>query len=704
MTAELRLALLFAFLRQRSHRWRVMAVVFSAFLGSFVAVGAAGIVAGIMRAEDRARDRTAILAATPSAGDLLLVERDDAIAGRQFAVVWIEPASSAEPVLPPGLERLPAPGEAVVSPALERAIAEVTHLRARYPRRSLIGESGVRTANELIAYVRVPRGHTIAGDDRTLRAARFGPPPHGQAAWPIGIPSRASVPVVIAGLVALVGLPAALVLALAINASSPALQSRLELLAVLGLGRRKIVRLTALESLILAMPSIALGAVTATYVLRSAETIPLAGLPVFRGDIYPTWWGIGAAIVAVGAFIVAVSTVGVLLRTRHTLSPPPRRQRWRQVPLVVALAAAAWVITGGLGSQIGGAYSLFAAAVIVISAVPFVAPGATRFVGSLLGGARPVSIHLAGRWLGRNARDAARPFAAAGTLTAIALAVAGYSAVATASEERQLLAEETSGALIRWLDPRPGDIEVLASRLPGDLVVGVARSQDRIELGQRCDSIRAYVPTATCHGEVLAFADKRYGVLATVLGAYGERVVTAARYPWREALVISKRSPVELDRRMRRAAFGRLVAPTVESDYRRGAVSELTSWLIGGLAAAILLAAIATLIGVVDRLLARTADLGVLENLGIGTGGRRRIEAIQLLAPYGVSIGFGALCGLVVCISIVVRADVAIPWTRLGFTLSALVVGGAVTTLLVRASRFGAAIPHEPTTWPASHA
>lgn len=169
---------------------------------------------------------------------------------------------------------------AAASAVTLRAIAASPDLRARYPRRSLINESGVRAANKLIAYIRVPRGRTVAGDDPTLRTARFGTPAEGQAAWPIGIPPRASVPVLSAGLVGLVGVPAAPVLALAVNASSAALQRRLELLPVLGLGRRKIVRLTALESLTLAMPSIALGAPRR----RSSLAVARAALPV-RVDV-----------------------------------------------------------------------------------------------------------------------------------------------------------------------------------------------------------------------------------------------------------------------------------------------------------------------------------------------------------------------------------------------------------------------------------
>ena len=47
---------------------------------------------------------------------------------------------------------------AAASAVTLHAIAASPDLRARYPRRSLINESGVQAANELIAYIRVPRG------------------------------------------------------------------------------------------------------------------------------------------------------------------------------------------------------------------------------------------------------------------------------------------------------------------------------------------------------------------------------------------------------------------------------------------------------------------------------------------------------------------------------------------------------------------
>ncbi|MFD7169648.1 hypothetical protein [Streptomyces violascens] len=46
----------------------------------------------------------------------------DELGGRQFSLVYIRPLSPAMP-LPPGIDRWPAPGEAVLSPALSRALA-----------------------------------------------------------------------------------------------------------------------------------------------------------------------------------------------------------------------------------------------------------------------------------------------------------------------------------------------------------------------------------------------------------------------------------------------------------------------------------------------------------------------------------------------------------------------------------------------------
>ncbi|MCX4981338.1 ABC transporter permease [Streptomyces sp. NBC_00572] len=102
-------------------------------------------------------------ARTPVASDEALKETSDATAWlvgsdsldgeRRFSVVYLSPLKGDAP-LPPGLDHWPAPGEAVLSPALRKAGAgeDIDH---RYgPLAGTIGERGLDEPSEWLAYVR----------------------------------------------------------------------------------------------------------------------------------------------------------------------------------------------------------------------------------------------------------------------------------------------------------------------------------------------------------------------------------------------------------------------------------------------------------------------------------------------------------------------------------------------------------------------
>ncbi|GIF47253.1 hypothetical protein DFJ67_6929 [Asanoa ferruginea] len=82
--------------------------------------------------------------------------RDDGFDGRDLLRVDVAPLGAHSPV-PPGLDKLPGPGELAVSPALERLLAKVpaTQLADRFPGRvvATVGQAALLGPDSLVVFV-----------------------------------------------------------------------------------------------------------------------------------------------------------------------------------------------------------------------------------------------------------------------------------------------------------------------------------------------------------------------------------------------------------------------------------------------------------------------------------------------------------------------------------------------------------------------
>lgn len=700
LPTDLRLAAACARAREGRQRWRRLTCFAAAFLAAAALVEAGGLVRSTIGAQERYAARTAVLATSAAPTDLLLVERDDRVLGRQLAVLWVEPSSEAPPVLPPGLQELPAPGQAAISRALERALRRDPRAAERYRGAVLLAEKGTAGAGELLAVVRVERGRTLRGDERTVRVARFGAASAGDRVRPLGFPPAAEPGAVLLGAVALVGLPALLLVLVAVGASSGAVRDRARLLWVMGAGRRRVMRVAALEAILLLAPGAAVGAALATLAARSLSDLPLAG--IVARDLVPSPLGLVLAVVVpalAGSSAAAVRARHFLAEARSERYAAPRsRLRGVAVTTVVVIgsAAAAWLVAAGIAERVGGPYAFLVAALTLAALVPLAVSPGVASVGRWLGERSDVAVHLAGRWLAHGPSDAARPFEAVALVTAIALGLAGYGAAALHDESSPALGRGPAGALVRWLDPGPEDVPRLRAGLPGALVVPVERRSGSTVLGVACVELRRLMPAVRCGGRgTVVLRDRGLGVLSAALGAYGDRVTATPDASHlgavREALVVAPTDAADLDGRVRAVAFRSLPAPTVESDAPYRTRSDLARWLVAGLAVALVLGAVACLIGVVDRVAARAERLGVLAVVGTYPEQLERIRRLQLLVPFGVSVVAGTLAGLVISLAIVRRADVGYPYEALAVialaTIAALAIGLAAIDRLLALGR-----------------
>ncbi|MFG2840773.1 ABC transporter permease [Streptomyces zaomyceticus] len=302
----------------------LLATLFLAFgLGSLVAVHA--VYAG---KEERRTARTPIapdgaLEHAPDA-TMWLVGADWLEGERRFSVVYLSPRQGDAP-LPPGLERWPDPGQAVLSPALRKAGAgeDIDH---RYGRLAgEIGEDGLDEPSEWLAYVR-PRDD-LKPDRFTDVVTGFGPPPGEYAGLEPGSGRLDDKPewMFQAAVAGMLVLPAVALLVVAARTGSHARDRRSALVASLG-GRRLDRTLIAVGE---AGPPAALGAVVGAVAIAAALLhdfhVPYTDYILSSSHLRPYGWAAVLAPLAALLVVLAVVAMADLAPRRGASGTRPHR-------------------------------------------------------------------------------------------------------------------------------------------------------------------------------------------------------------------------------------------------------------------------------------------------------------------------------------------------------------------------------------------
>jgi ABC-type lipoprotein release transport system permease subunit len=369
-------------------------------------------------------------------------------------------AEGATPAVPPGLERLPRPGELFVSPALERLLrsGDGALLRERLsePVAGTIGDAGLEGPSELAFYLGSDRLVLNADAGAVRRIDHFGDPGEGE-----GFDSvlRTLAVVVLTALL----LPVAVFIAAAVRFGGEARDRRLAALRLLGADRRMTRRIAAGEALAAALLGLLVGALLFLLVRVLVERIELRGLSAFSADVTPSLPLAVAVLVGVPAAAVAVT----LLALRGVVVEPlglvrraqPRRRRvwWR---LVLPLLGVVLLLPMTLGRETteasGRDLQLAGGVVLVLLGVAALLPWAVEAVVHRLGGGG-VAWQLATRRLQLDSGASAR------VVCGIAVAVAGAIALQTtfsSVEEHYVRDKGAEGVADVWqtrVDARPGD-------------------------------------------------------------------------------------------------------------------------------------------------------------------------------------------------------------------------------------------------------
>ncbi|MEQ0565429.1 FtsX-like permease family protein [Amycolatopsis sp. NEAU-NG30] len=369
-------------------------------------------------------------ARTPVAGDvrgvdpLYLLLRDDEFRGRGLQGYLVQATGPRQPAAP-GVERLPGPGEAVLSPALAALLQSPDGelLRPRFPQRLIgtIGDAGLTGPNELFFYV----GSGMAAVQPEVSAvSRFGAEPRDRGLDPLEL-----LLVVIGATTCLVPVFVFVVTSTRLAAASR--DRRLAALRLVGADRGQVRRIAAGEALLASLAGLVVGGVLFLLVRALVPRITVSAFRggIFTADVVPDWrLGVPALLAlpllacAAAVFAlrrVVIEPLGVVRRGTQVR----RKLWWRLLPVLAGGA----LLLSALGTEDPRDPAVVAGVVLVLAAVPVVLPWLVERFAGLLRGGSPAWL-LAVRRLQLDSATAARLVSGIAVVLAGSIALQGIYA------------------------------------------------------------------------------------------------------------------------------------------------------------------------------------------------------------------------------------------------------------------------------------
>ncbi|NIJ11475.1 hypothetical protein FHU38_001819 [Saccharomonospora amisosensis] len=254
---------------------------------------------------------------------------------QQLSATILAPAGPRAPV-PPGLDRLPRPGEVMASPSAadflnsEEGAAVKAHLGGGIV--GEVGKAGLNMANDKVVFVGA-KASELADDPDMYRVYGFGvAPTSGEL--------DLAVAVLIAPLAVVLLLPLLVFVTTASRMGAAERERRLAALRLVGLSSKQVRRVAAGEALVGAVAGLALGAGLFVALRPLVGDIELFGAQFFAEDFVPPW----QLVVLIALLVPGLAVGAAIFGLRHTVVEPlgvvrrgkqrQRRTWWR------------WTITG----------------------------------------------------------------------------------------------------------------------------------------------------------------------------------------------------------------------------------------------------------------------------------------------------------------------------------------------------------------------
>lgn len=289
---------------------RVVALFLATVVLSVTLAGLAAVHAVYAGKEERRVARTPVVQenASRQASTTWLVGSDSLVNERRFSVVFLAPRGGDAP-LPPGVDHWPAPGQAVLSPALRKAGAaeDIDHRFGELA--GTIQPSGLDEPTEWLAYVRPRDG--LSDKSPSSVVAGFGPAASGLFADGLE-PGSGSVDdksewMFLSAVVGMLGLPGLALLLIAVRTGSHARDRRTALVGALG-GRRADRVLVALgEAGQPVLGGALFGSAAVVWAMLDDLHIPFTGYILSSGYLRQYgWWVVLALAAALVTVVLAV--------------------------------------------------------------------------------------------------------------------------------------------------------------------------------------------------------------------------------------------------------------------------------------------------------------------------------------------------------------------------------------------------------------
>jgi hypothetical protein len=675
-------------------------------------------------------DTSAQASSPTSASDRLWwLSSTDQFGNQAIDQVDLAAAGPNAPV-PPGIPRLPGPGEFYASPALTRLLNSepADELRERYAGRQVgtIGPAALPSPNSLIIVI----GHTADQLSLAPGAVEVSAIQRTSASCYACQSTIGSEPVLefilVVGAVALL-LPVLILIATASRLSAARREERFAAMRLVGATPRQISVVSAVEAVVAAVAGVAAGFALFFVFRPLLYHVPFTGAPLVQGDL--SLHGIDVLLVLIGVPVAAVISARLALRrvqisplgvNRRTSSRPPGIIRI--IPLLAGIAVLAYFDAAGKPDAIGGQLlELLVGFVLLVVGLVLAGPWFTTAGSRLMvkRSSRPAAL-IAGRRLLANPKAAFRFIS--GLVIALFVASAAIGALSSVgattsfsggSAGRDTLADpfcsfSTSNCPASAEVPSvPNQVLAELRTTPGVRGVAVVHdSPSQAQFGRSfgvvaCDQLAKTPAIGKCApGETVASVGY---FLSNLLGHHSHASSTvwpsahlsateAARLPVDAVVVATDGSTGSLERvrtSLERAfpfQGGGVAVDSLDPSTARllATIQDMTDVII---VASLIIAACSLAVNIAAGLGERKRPFSLLRLTGVPTALLHRVVALEAALPLLVVAAVSIAVGLASA-ALYLHSQVGMAFSLPGVAYWATVVGGLAASLAIVASTF----------------